>query len=148
MADRFDDAVLKSATIEGAPSMDDVILHSIIACPHCGFAQREEMPIDACRFFYDCPQCGARLPQGWRLLRVLLDPLPAEANAQLSLRMRSARRRNVERTSPSDRRERHRHIQQGLMSASELTPTVGSRAVRCRYPFANPLLTCEYMKPA
>ncbi|HEY2242764.1 MAG TPA: GDCCVxC domain-containing (seleno)protein [Xanthobacteraceae bacterium] len=41
--------------------MNDVILHSVITCPHCGFAQREDMPIDACRFFYDCRKCGARL---------------------------------------------------------------------------------------
>jgi hypothetical protein len=41
--------------------MDGVIRNSIITCPHCGFAQREEMPVDACQLFYDCPQCGARL---------------------------------------------------------------------------------------
>jgi hypothetical protein len=41
--------------------MDGVIRNSVITCPHCGFAQREEMPVDACQFFYDCPQCGARL---------------------------------------------------------------------------------------
>jgi hypothetical protein len=42
-------------------AMNDVILHSVITCPHCGFAQREAMPTDACQFFYDCRQCGARL---------------------------------------------------------------------------------------
>jgi len=41
--------------------MEGVIRNSIITCPHCGFAQREEMPVDACQLFYDCPQCGARL---------------------------------------------------------------------------------------
>jgi hypothetical protein len=41
--------------------MTDAVLHSVITCPHCGFAQREAMPTDACRFFYDCRQCGARL---------------------------------------------------------------------------------------
>jgi hypothetical protein len=41
--------------------MDDIILHSVITCPHCGFAQREQMPVDACLFFYDCKKCGARL---------------------------------------------------------------------------------------
>src|SRR5262249_14182465 len=42
-------------------SMDDITRHSVITCPHCGFARREEMPIDACQFFYDCSRCGARL---------------------------------------------------------------------------------------
>jgi hypothetical protein len=34
---------------------------SIITCPNCGFAKRETMPSDACRFFYDCQGCGATL---------------------------------------------------------------------------------------
>jgi len=41
--------------------MNDVELCSVITCPHCSFAQREEMPIDACRLVYDCSRCGARL---------------------------------------------------------------------------------------
>jgi hypothetical protein len=41
--------------------MDGVIRYSAITCPHCGFARREEMPIDACRFFYECVRCGVRL---------------------------------------------------------------------------------------
>jgi hypothetical protein len=41
--------------------MTDAVLHSVITCPHCGFAQREAMPIDACRIFYDCRHCGAQL---------------------------------------------------------------------------------------
>jgi hypothetical protein len=40
---------------------DRAVLDSVITCPHCGFARREEMPIDACQFFYDCSRCGARL---------------------------------------------------------------------------------------
>lgn len=36
-------------------------LESVITCPHCGHAQRETMPIDACQFFYDCKGCGAAL---------------------------------------------------------------------------------------
>jgi len=31
-----------------------MILESIITCPHCGHRAAEQMPIDACRFFYDC----------------------------------------------------------------------------------------------
>jgi hypothetical protein len=30
--------------------MNNVILNSVITCPYCGFAKREEMPIDACQF--------------------------------------------------------------------------------------------------
>ena len=32
---------------------------SIIACPKCGFKAEEEMPTDACQFFYECKSCGA-----------------------------------------------------------------------------------------
>ena len=41
--------------------MIGIIRNSTITCPHCSFAQREEMPVDACLFFYDCKKCGARL---------------------------------------------------------------------------------------
>lgn len=41
--------------------MNDVILESIIVCPHCGHAETETMPTDACQFFYDCKGCGAVL---------------------------------------------------------------------------------------
>jgi DNA-directed RNA polymerase subunit RPC12/RpoP len=34
---------------------------SLITCPHCGTSKLEEMPADACQFFYDCSGCGARL---------------------------------------------------------------------------------------
>lgn len=32
-------------------------LRSEITCPHCGHRNVEEMPTDACRFFYDCEAC-------------------------------------------------------------------------------------------
>jgi len=38
-----------------------VILKSTIICPHCGHRAIEQMPTDACRFFYDCKRCGERL---------------------------------------------------------------------------------------
>jgi hypothetical protein len=41
--------------------MDTIVRNSVITCPHCGFARREEMPIDACLVVYDCKKCGARL---------------------------------------------------------------------------------------
>ncbi len=34
---------------------------SVITCPHCGHEAREEMPTNACQFFYDCSACGQLL---------------------------------------------------------------------------------------
>ena len=34
---------------------------SVITCPECGHSEREEMPTDACQFFYFCKGCEARL---------------------------------------------------------------------------------------
>lgn len=31
---------------------------STITCPSCGFEAEEEMPLDACIYFYDCRGCG------------------------------------------------------------------------------------------
>jgi len=39
----------------------DLILHSVLTCPHCGFANQETMPTDACLFFYDCMKCKVQL---------------------------------------------------------------------------------------
>jgi len=41
--------------------MTAVITRSVLTCPHCGAAREEEMPTDACQFFYVCKACGARL---------------------------------------------------------------------------------------
>jgi hypothetical protein len=38
-----------------------MILQSTITCPQCGHRASEQMPVDACRFFYDCHACGTRL---------------------------------------------------------------------------------------
>jgi hypothetical protein len=38
-----------------------MILQSVITCPHCATATSETMPTDACRYFYVCTGCGARL---------------------------------------------------------------------------------------
>ncbi|MFA6541292.1 MAG: GDCCVxC domain-containing (seleno)protein [Bacteroidota bacterium] len=35
----------------------EIILTSILTCPRCGFKKEETMPVDACRFFYECTQC-------------------------------------------------------------------------------------------
>jgi len=34
---------------------------SVITCPECGFQRHEDMPNDACLFFYNCDRCKARL---------------------------------------------------------------------------------------
>jgi len=38
-----------------------MILASIITCPKCGHQATEQMPEDACRFFYNCKGCGEHL---------------------------------------------------------------------------------------
>src|SRR5260370_20025881 len=38
-----------------------MIFESLITCPHCGTAKTESMPTDACRVFYECSGCGAKL---------------------------------------------------------------------------------------
>jgi hypothetical protein len=38
-----------------------MILTSVIRCPNCGYESIEQMPTDACQFFYDCKQCHERL---------------------------------------------------------------------------------------
>jgi len=38
-----------------------MILESVITCPSCGRRATEQMPTDACRFFYVCNACGERL---------------------------------------------------------------------------------------
>ena len=34
---------------------------SVITCPHCGHEAREQMPANACQYYYDCRACGERL---------------------------------------------------------------------------------------
>jgi hypothetical protein len=38
-----------------------MILQSVLTCPNCGVTHAEVMPTDACRFFYECSACGAKL---------------------------------------------------------------------------------------
>ncbi|MCK9409162.1 MAG: GDCCVxC domain-containing (seleno)protein [Bacteriovoracaceae bacterium] len=35
----------------------EIILRSVVICPHCGFQKEESMPDDACQFFYECTNC-------------------------------------------------------------------------------------------
>lgn len=41
--------------------MKDVVLESMLTCPHCGCVARETMPADACLYFYECSNCKAML---------------------------------------------------------------------------------------
>ena len=38
-----------------------VITAATLSCPECGTTHVEEMPSNACRFFYTCPSCSTRL---------------------------------------------------------------------------------------
>lgn len=44
-----------------------VTYQSTLVCPQCGHLEKEEMPEDACQFFYECRGCGE-----------LLRPLPGD----------------------------------------------------------------------
>jgi hypothetical protein len=35
----------------------EIILESTITCPQCGYQKVEEMPTDACQYFYECENC-------------------------------------------------------------------------------------------
>jgi hypothetical protein len=38
-----------------------MIEHSTLTCPECGHAAKELMPLNACRYFYECHGCGKLL---------------------------------------------------------------------------------------
>jgi len=40
---------------------DTELLSSTITCPNCRHQKTEEMPTDACLFFYQCDACNATL---------------------------------------------------------------------------------------
>ena len=44
-----------------------VVTQATIVCPACGVATVEEMPTNACQFFYTCPSC-----------KTFLKPLPGD----------------------------------------------------------------------
>ncbi|MEQ9286320.1 MAG: GDCCVxC domain-containing (seleno)protein [Cyclobacteriaceae bacterium] len=35
----------------------EIELQSTIACPECGYTKLENMPQDACQYFYECTRC-------------------------------------------------------------------------------------------
>ena len=44
---------------QNTPSV--VVLGSVLTCPRCGYAKHEDMPVDACQFFYECESCKTLL---------------------------------------------------------------------------------------
>ena len=58
--------VLKGRGLAGYHGLDSrnpmqVVLTSKITCPQCGAAASEEMPTDACVYFYECTGCQTLL---------------------------------------------------------------------------------------
>ncbi len=42
--------------------MNEVIeRYSTLTCPRCEHVEKEQMPTDACQFFYECKGCGELL---------------------------------------------------------------------------------------
>ncbi|MDQ6482551.1 GDCCVxC domain-containing (seleno)protein [Dyadobacter sp. LHD-138] len=39
----------------------NLILESVITCPHCGAEHEETMPVNACVYFYECTNCKTLL---------------------------------------------------------------------------------------
>lgn len=39
----------------------EVVTRSVLTCPSCGAQSDEEMPLDACLFFFECGRCRVRL---------------------------------------------------------------------------------------
>ncbi|MFD1755240.1 GDCCVxC domain-containing (seleno)protein [Rufibacter sediminis] len=35
----------------------EILTASTITCPECGHAKEEQMPTDACQYFYECDNC-------------------------------------------------------------------------------------------
>lgn len=45
----------------------EIEYRSVITCPYCGHKKGEQMPTDACQWFYECDSCGE-----------ILKPLPGD----------------------------------------------------------------------
>lgn len=42
-------------------AVSNVVLESTITCPVCGASREEQMPTDACQWFYECTACKTLL---------------------------------------------------------------------------------------
>ena len=54
-------AVQADRPSKGEMNKMPVTVTSKLACPVCGSVKDEEMPTDACQFFYDCTTCSSTL---------------------------------------------------------------------------------------
>jgi hypothetical protein len=45
----------------GDAAIPVIQIESTLTCPRCGYQSAEQMPTDACRFFYTCKGCGETL---------------------------------------------------------------------------------------
>jgi hypothetical protein len=43
------------------PVQNIIVLQSVITCPNCGHSKEEEMPSNACEYFYKCKSCNTDL---------------------------------------------------------------------------------------
>lgn len=57
----------KTPALSNTEQAMDVVTHSVLTCPNCGAPSEEEMPLNACLFFFECPAC-----------RTLLRPKPGD----------------------------------------------------------------------
>jgi hypothetical protein len=39
----------------------EIVTSSVITCPNCGARAEEQMPTDACLYFYECRSCKSML---------------------------------------------------------------------------------------
>ncbi|MCX7893369.1 MAG: hypothetical protein N2544_13520 [Burkholderiales bacterium] len=39
----------------------DIVTHCVLTCPQCGARSEQEMPVDACVYFFECEACHALL---------------------------------------------------------------------------------------
>lgn len=76
-----------------------MIEKSTITCPKCGHYAIEQMPTDACQFFYDCKGCGERLK-------------PKPGDSLLAGPILKERRRLSEEAEARRREEEHRRYQE------------------------------------
>ncbi|MDO3643472.1 MULTISPECIES: GDCCVxC domain-containing (seleno)protein [Mucilaginibacter] len=41
--------------------VNSILNSTLITCPQCGFEKQEQMPLNACTYFYECDNCKTRL---------------------------------------------------------------------------------------
>ena len=56
-------AVARTPSAETKEAVDRLVVQtrSVLTCPSCGASAEEEMPVDACVYFYECRGCGMLL---------------------------------------------------------------------------------------